>query len=719
MPADTSVGTIRLGGEHGVEQLPDAAPRPTIRQRLGRAAHATGAAWVWRHGTSAARLTALGVATPARRVWRYEQGAEFAQQIRETELMIAIEADPERRRALSNEIAQIRVARHQAIHARHRENATLAGLGAGGAAVVALLVATVMVGLVVPAGAAAVGGGAAWWAGRREEKRRGEIEAAVQRAALIAAGEPSAIEGPSPAFGEGGVYSPEQLGTGQPHPIARATTAAEAAECILRALTKEGIPVGDISEVERKPWGWQCIVRVTEGTPAAIIAKAADLETAFDLPQGAVRPQPLVERRACARLRLVQSDPFATAPAPEYRAPKSMGVTDKARIGSSIDGDPLLVTLAGVMAAIVASSGGGKTGILQALGEVTTACRDAITVDLDPHGDGLEDLGPAARLQGRTHEQIEHALLFLLMLCKARARLRKQLGMGRKWITSPQHPALVVLFDEFPKASALAKKLAFELLLVGRKEGVWVVLASQGGTKTYLGESIAQMLAMQIMGPCKVGDTRAVMGEGSVAEGWLPHRLSPATDTDPRDAGHVYAKGVPGAQDTPVEYKIHEHPKGQLARLAEERRDAGLLDPDADSLQAMASVDLPDYVEAEYDVEGNLKKEAPVELLTWEQLLRLCEADPPAKAVTPDTPARAAVRDAAAAMDEQGVDRMRTERLVETLAARSPDVYRGLTVESLRGLLGEGGAGAPVTLGPLDGLSNPRGYKIGALRDAL
>jgi hypothetical protein len=289
--------------------------------------------------------------------------------------------------------------------------------------------------------------------------------------------------------------------------------------------------------------------------------------------------------------------------------------------------------------------------------------------------------------------------------------------MGKKWIASPDHPAVTIFFDEFPKATDLAKRLAFDLLLVGRKELIEVQIASQGGTKLYLGENIAQMIAMKGVGPSKVGDTRAVFGDGAVAEGWLPHKLSPATDTDPKDAGHIFIQGVPGRPDEPIEYKVHETPAAVLRKLATERLDAGLVEPDRDSLDAMQGVDLPEYTEPAYGAEGELKKEAPVELLSWEGLLRLCGAEPAADAVT--SPATTAVADAVALMDQYGVDRMRTETLAAALADHDPATYAGLTPEILKGLLAQAGAGKPVTLGQIDGLANPRGFKRDQLAAAM
>ncbi|MEU3990119.1 hypothetical protein AB0F24_17380 [Streptomyces platensis] len=491
---------------------------------------------------------------------------------------------------------------------------------------------------------------------------------------------------------------PPTVEPGKPFPIALAQTPEQVRECVLRATAAENVPVVEVIDITRQPWGWQCTVRVSEGTPAAIIKAAGDLETRMDLPTNGVKVQPIEARRSCAVLRLVEGDPFAGAPAMPYRAPKSISITERSRIGTSVGGEALAASLAGVMGLVVAASGGGKTGLLQALAEVTTACHDNITIDLDPHGDGLEDLHDCVRITARSHQQIEAVLFFFLMLSKARARLRAKLGMGKKWKISKEHPHFTLFFDEFPKGSDLAKRLAFELLLVGRKEAVSLEIASQGGTKLYLGENIAQMIALKAVGPCKVGDTRAVFGDGAVSEGWMPHQLSPATDTDPKDAGHIYIQGVPGQPDEPIEYAVHETPSAALKKLAAERLEAGLVEPDRESLAAMAGVDLP-------DIDG-----LP-DLLSWEQLLRLCGAKLPDAPISAEGElARAMAADAVDLMTKAGAHRMRTEILVAALIDHD-DAYAGLTTDQLKTVFREGGVGAPVSLGAMDGMLNPRGYK--------
>jgi hypothetical protein len=520
--------------------------------------------------------------------------------------------------------------------------------------------------------------------------RRGiDAEPAAHEAELTEA--PAGLSMPAGVTAALGGMTIEQIPADtKPFPVRQAATTHQLATCVLAALRKAGIPVAEVFDISRQVWGWQCMVRVSEGTPEVILKSAGDLETSFDLATGGVRPQPVKARRSCAILRLVETDPFATAPGLPYRAPKSISITDKSRIGTSVGGEALEAALSGVMALVVASSGGGKTGLLQALAEVTTACYDNITIDLDPHGDGLEDLGDAVRLTGRSHEQIEATLFFFLMLSKARARLRAQLGMGKKWKVSPEHPHFTIFFDEFPKGSDLAKLLAVQLLLVGRKEAVTLIIASQGATKFYLGESFAQMVALKIVGPCKVGDTRGVFGDGAVGEGWQPHRLAPATDTDPKDAGHIYAQGVPGRPDEPIEYAIHETPSATLRKLAAERLDAGLLEPDNVSLDAMPGVDLPDI--------PDLPK-----LLTWPALLRLCGAQPS------QTPTAPIVAEALAVMDEAGVDRMRTETLASLMH---------LTADELKAKLHAAGVAEPAGLGPIGELKNPRGYKRDMLSGA-
>jgi hypothetical protein len=72
--------------------------------------------------------------------------------------------------------------------------------------------------------------------------------------------------------------------------------------------------------------------------------------------------------------------------------------------------------------------------------------------------------------------------------------------------------------------------------------------------------------------------------------------------------------------------------------------------------------------------------------------------------------ARLLLADVLAVMDVAGVDRARTERLVELLTAHSPARYDALTGAQLQAQLRGAGAGGTKKLGALDGMANPNGY---------
>jgi hypothetical protein len=75
--------------------------------------------------------------------------------------------------------------------------------------------------------------------------------------------------------------------------------------------------------------------------------------------------------------------------------------------------------------------------------------------------------------------------------------------------------------------------------------------------------------------------------------------------------------------------------------------------------------------------------------------------------------------DCIAALDADGVDRARTKRLVELLAAYRSDRYRDLSETDLQARLRAAGAGVTRKLGPLDGMANPNGYTREQLVEAL
>ncbi|WP_262062627.1 hypothetical protein [Streptomyces sp. STR69] len=80
--------------------------------------------------------------------------------------------------------------------------------------------------------------------------------------------------------------------------------------------------------------------------------------------------------------------------------------------------------------------------------------------------------------------------------------------------------------------------------------------------------------------------------------------------------------------------------------------------------------------------------------------------------------ARGLLADCLAVMDHDGVDRIRTQRLVELLQLQYPLRYGELAPASLQAQLRDAGAGTTRKLGAIDGMANPNGYTREQLADA-
>jgi DNA segregation ATPase FtsK/SpoIIIE, S-DNA-T family len=368
-----------------------------------------------------------------------------------------------------------------------------------------------------------------------------------------------------------------------PYPIADAHTRAEAADCVARALAAENIALRMSGEAQRTRWGWTVPVILRTGTPAAIVAKTGELETHWDLPAGGVLATPDRSRRARVVLRLAVSDPFATLGYAPPRPPASGSIDQRAVIGGQIDGQPLAVPLAGVHGVVIGSPGSGKSSTLLSIADAVSACADAVVWDLDPAGDGLAALGAGVGRSERDQAGIEDALADALACAEVRPRMLTGKGMGAVWHPDSEHPAIVVVVDEYPRLSARGKQLAVQLLRVGRKARVTLILAATEATSDALGAAIADTTALKIMHACRFPDVQLVLGPQMGAEGWRPDRLHPATADDPGDAGRCYV--ATAGHREPLLCKIAPIEVAQAAEHGAARAAVGLPRIDADTWQ--------------------------------------------------------------------------------------------------------------------------------------
>ncbi|MFI6560380.1 hypothetical protein [Streptomyces sp. NPDC050534] len=468
----------------------------------------------------------------------------------------------------------------------------------------------------------------------------------------------------------------------EPFPLAVCTSPGMVEDCVSRALAWEGIDTRQIRALAFTGKFWEIDIILKGATPGKVNAVADQLDAHFNIKHGGTLIDPDPQQTAHIVLRLVTGNPFDDMPKPAVHAPNSLDIADQHNFGRCMDGSTLDLVLEGQRIIVIGVSGSAKsTGVLRDLAEVITACHNAIALDMDPIKDGLREFeGVMAVPPIRGNRACEEWLDYLVKMASGRNVVRNRLGMGDTWVATKKHPAIFALVDEFIFLSQPAKEKFIELLRIGKQSGIYVVAAGQDATSDAMGDAIADTFTLKVMLASRWDDIRLVFGQGAAAKGYRPDRLVPAQNKQIKnDAGQSYIKG-PGL-DRPLLYGWNEHGHSAIKQAVEARKQAGRPWFDEDTLKAAG-------------------------------LMHLAGGGADQKLITGD---RQIVVDALEVMADAGVERIRPEPLAEALAELNPDLYGDLTAAVLRKLLRDVGVGAPVPIGDIDGLTNPRGYKLEAL----
>lgn len=465
----------------------------------------------------------------------------------------------------------------------------------------------------------------------------------------------------------------------EPFPLAVCTSHDQVEECVSRALAWEGIAARSVRVLGFHGKFWEVDVVLKGSTPGKVNGAADQLDAHFNIKAGGTLIDPDPQQAAHLVLRLVTGNPFDDMPKPTVHAPNSLDITEAHNFGRCMDGSPLDLVLEGLRILVIGVSGAAKsTGVLRDLAEVITACHNAIALDLDPVKDGLREFDGAMAVPPiRGTKACEEWLENLVKMAKGRQTVRNRLNMGDTWVATRERPAIFPLVDEFIYLSPRGKELFIELLRLGKQSGIYPIAAGQDATSDAMGDAIADSFTLQVMLASRWDDIRIVFGQGAAAKGFRPDRLIPAQNRHIKnDAGQSYIKG-PGL-DRPLLYGWNEHSSDGIKQAVADRIAAGRPWFDRDTLAAAGLLHLADGGAARGPIPGD----------------------------------RQIVADAITVMAEAEVERIRPEPLAEALADLNPDLYGDLTVAELRKLLREVGVGAPVPIGDIDGLTNPRGYKI-------
>lgn len=377
----------------------------------------------------------------------------------------------------------------------------------------------------------------------------------------------------------------------EPFPIADARNRDEAMECLRRTLLAEGITPRVILEPTRYNWGWEIPVVLRKGTPDDVMSKAKKMETLLRLPTDGMLVA-ATRFRAEIIIRLMQTDPFADMTTDPRAEPLSRSIKNKYRVAQRMDGQFIELSLLRNHAVVIAAPGGGKSMFMRKLADITTSCRDCVTWDIDPGGNGLEVFGGAIAKRGRTEEEIEEMLTEALEYTKIRAKKLTKLGMGDNWQPSKEHPALIIFIDEFIQLNKKCKDLAVQVIRNGRKAAITVVMAAQQATRDTLGAAIADAVSIKVMFASRHADVPLVFGEGALSQGWRPDRLHPASGEDVEDAGKCYIMG--GGSREPYLYKVFAiHPEDAI-EMGDEREAEGIPQLDKDTYLDVTVTDTTD-----------------------------------------------------------------------------------------------------------------------------
>lgn len=377
----------------------------------------------------------------------------------------------------------------------------------------------------------------------------------------------------------------------EPFAIADARTRDEAQECLRRALLAEGITPRVVLEATRYNWGWEIPVVLRKGTPDDVMKKSKQMETLMRLPSDGMLVAS-TRFRAEVTIRLMQNDPFADMKQPPRAEPLSRSIKKKYNVAQRMDGQFIEISLLRNHAVIIAAPGGGKSMFMRKLADITTSCRDCVTWDIDPGGNGLEVFGSAIARRGRTADEIEEMLTEALEYTKIRAKKLTKLRMGDNWNPTQEHPALIIFIDEFIQLNKKCKDLAIEVIRNGRKAAITVVMAAQQATKDTLGAAIADSISIKVMFASRHADVPLVFGEGALSQGWRPDRLHPASGEDPEDAGKCYISG--GGSREPHLYKVFALEPDEAIEIGDEREAEGMPQLDKDTYLDVTVTDTTD-----------------------------------------------------------------------------------------------------------------------------
>ncbi|MES9604605.1 cell division protein FtsK [Actinomadura sp. NPDC000929] len=278
-------------------------------------------------------------------------------------------------------------------------------------------------------------------------------------------------------------------------------------------------------------WGWRARFALARGqTIQDVIAKVPAIESALGTFRGAVRVAPTRDGKANRfELRVLDRDPHADAiPWPGPSVSSITEPIDLAPFEDATGARVLLLRRHGLFGGV---AGSGKSGGINVLMGNLSACRDVViwAVDLK-RGMELQPWASCINRLATTPEQARAMLRDAVTVLEARAEWLTANGR-RVWDPTPEHPALVIVVDEYAELADDAPDAASDTDSIarrGRAVAVTLIAATQRPTQKAMGKGAVRS-QMDVRVSFRVRerkDVDLILGQGMLSAGWHAHTLN-------------------------------------------------------------------------------------------------------------------------------------------------------------------------------------------------
>jgi S-DNA-T family DNA segregation ATPase FtsK/SpoIIIE len=278
-------------------------------------------------------------------------------------------------------------------------------------------------------------------------------------------------------------------------------------------------------------WGWRARFALARGqTIHDVIAKTPAIESALGTHRGAVRVYPTRDDMANRfELRVLDTDPHADAI--PWPGPSVHSITEPIDLGPFEDATSARVLILRRHTLIGGIAGSGKSGGISVLMGNLSASPDVVIWAIDlKRGMELQPWASCIDRLATTPEQARALLCDALAVLEARAAWLTTQGR-RVWEPTPEHPALVIVIDEYAELSDDAPEATTDTDSIarrGRAVAVTLIAATQRPTQKAMGKGAVRS-QMDVRVSFRVRerkDVDLILGHGMLSAGWHAHTLN-------------------------------------------------------------------------------------------------------------------------------------------------------------------------------------------------